>query len=62
MCRRAGAVTLTHYLTDVVNCLDAVREASGADGCVVNLRNVVVGEGERGFSATASVVAKLQVE
>jgi hypothetical protein len=58
---RAGAVTLTHYLSDVVNVLDAVREASAGDGCVVNLRNVVVGEGERGFSATASIVAKLQV-
>ena len=64
---RAGAVTLTHFVTDVVNTLEAVREST--DGCVVNLRNVTPqgsddggnGGGERGFSSTCSIVAKLQV-
>ena len=60
-CRKAGAVTLTHYLGDVVNVLDTVREATLGDGCVINFRNVVGGDDERGFSATTAVVAKLQV-
>lgn len=63
---RAGACTLTHFITDIENTLDAVRQSE--DGCLVNLRNVTPqgdgeggGGGERGFSSTAAVVAKLQV-